>query len=401
MRRVNSSLSSDDFILEDLETEGQRQLKSLLQHQLDTSISVERCLSKKRCFAPATVYKPFGEEAAGTLTLSQFQHMQESDRETASLRELGLTDSEILLWKSKDSARKGSGHGAAPDAVNERLSAIEEKISEHRRILSLPQRFAGSKQLNRREMEIENALFQGADRHSFLKALYYQDEAVNPTGTDPRQGSSIDAVYNEIIKPSLVGNPQPDKNNISSTTCTVPDSSAAVYYGEDLNTGLNESHHFQKETGYEKESISLVAAETTCGSSVGTKGPVVVTEHVEFVTEDEIQKNRLSEDEIRKIPRFASYSPGNPSKVLYLKNLSPRVTPKELFSLFARFQQKNEPQIHFRVLTGRMRGQAFITFPSVAVAEKARLLVNGYNLLGKPLVIEFGKNKSEASDLHS
>lgn len=65
-----------------------------------------RCKSKRRCFAPAAFYKPFGEEAAGALTLSQFQALQESDKETSSLRELGLSDSEILLWKNRASARK-------------------------------------------------------------------------------------------------------------------------------------------------------------------------------------------------------------------------------------------------------------------------------------------------------
>lgn len=65
-----------------------------------------RCKSKRRCFAPAAFYKPFGEEAAGALTLSQFQALQESNKETASLRELGLSDSEILLWKNQASTGK-------------------------------------------------------------------------------------------------------------------------------------------------------------------------------------------------------------------------------------------------------------------------------------------------------
>lgn len=51
-------------------------------------------------------------------------------------------------------------------------------------------------------------------------------------------------------------------------------------------------------------------------------------------------------------------------QVLYLKNLSPRVTERDLVSLFARFQEKKGPPIQFRMMTGRMRGQAFITFPS-------------------------------------
>lgn len=35
-------MCSDEVLLEELETEGERQLKSLLQQQLDTSASIER-----------------------------------------------------------------------------------------------------------------------------------------------------------------------------------------------------------------------------------------------------------------------------------------------------------------------------------------------------------------------
>nr|XP_033802276.1 RNA-binding protein 41 isoform X4 [Geotrypetes seraphini] len=313
MRRV-SSLSSDDLILEDLETEGERQLKTLLHNQLDTTVSFEQCMSKRRCFAPATVYKPFGAEAAGTLSLSQFQILQENDKETASFRELGLTDSEIVLWKQRGSVTKGSGFGAAPEAVQERLKAIEKKISERQRILALPQRFAGSKQLNRREMEIENALFQGTDRHSFLRSLYYQDEVKKAAEKDVDPRYLLDTTYKEIFEKLPAEEPESLKSSFTASGPTLPDTSEACY-----------------------------------------------------------------------------------GRVLYLKNLHPRTTVKELISLFARFQQADGPQIQFRLLTGRMRGQAFITFPSAEVAQKALLLVNGFCLRGKPVVIEFGKNKAESS----
>lgn len=55
------------------------------------------------------MYKPFGKEAAGTMTLSQFQTLHEKDQETASLRELGLSETEILIWKSHVSGEKVSG----------------------------------------------------------------------------------------------------------------------------------------------------------------------------------------------------------------------------------------------------------------------------------------------------
>ncbi|XP_025939773.1 RNA-binding protein 41 [Apteryx rowi] len=387
MRRVNTSLSSDDLLLEDLETEGERQLKSLLHHQLDTSVSIEQCKSKRRCFAPAAFYKPFGEEAAGALTLSQFQALQESDKETASLRELGLSDSEILLWKNRASTQKGSGLGAAPEATQDRLHAIQEKMEERQRILSLPQRFAGSKQLSRREMEIENALFQGTDRHSFLRALYHEDDTQKRTANEKDPMVHLETVYQELLSKQLPEELQPTKNDPCLPLSVAPKGPAFE------KTSLPD----QGEQAEQETSPSLPATKP----HQSPPRPVTIKEPVEFVPQEEICKNRLSEDELRSIPRFASYHPGEPSKVLYLKNLGPRVTMKDLVSLFARFQKENSPPVQFRLLSGRMRGQAFITFPDIQAAQNAMQLVNGYNLQGKPLVIEFGKRKGYSSEADS
>ncbi|XP_017674746.1 PREDICTED: RNA-binding protein 41 isoform X1 [Lepidothrix coronata] len=377
--RVNSSLSSDELLLEDLETEGERQLKTLLQQQLDTTVSIEQCKSKRRCFAPAAFYKPFGEEAAGALTLSQFQALEESNKETSSLRELGLSDSEILLWKNRTSTRKGSGLGAAPEATQDRLHAIQEKMEERQCILALPQRFAGSKQLSRREMEIENALFQGTDRHSFLRALYHEDDTQKKGTNEKDPMVHLESVYQELLSKKCPKKVQPAK----SDPCLCPSLALQGPVTEDS------SPPDQEEQAEQAASPSVPATKPHQSSP----GPVIIKEPVEFVPEEEILKNRLSEEELRKIPRFSSYHPGEPSKVLYLKNLGPRVRMKDLVSLFARFQKEDSPLIQFRLLSGRMRDQAFITFPDTESAQSALQLLNGYNLQGKPLVIEFGKSK--------
>ncbi|XP_010148656.1 PREDICTED: RNA-binding protein 41-like, partial [Eurypyga helias] len=150
----------------------------------------------------------------------------------------------------------------------------------------------------------------------------------------------------------------------------------------------------QKEQGEQTRSPSLPSAKPHQSPPT----PVIIKEPVEFVPEEEICKNRLSEEELRNIPRFSSYHPGEPNKVLYLKNLGPRVTMKDLVSLFARFQKEDSPPIQFRLLSGRMRGQAFITFPDTQSARDAMQLVNGYNLQGKPLVIAFGKSKGHSPE---
>uniref|UniRef100_A0A8C9A873 RNA-binding protein 41 n=1 Tax=Prolemur simus TaxID=1328070 RepID=A0A8C9A873_PROSS len=396
MKRVNSCVKSDEHVLEELETEGERQLKSLLQHQLDTSVSIEECMSKKDSFAPGTMYKPFGKEAAGTMTLSQFQTLHEKDQETASLRELGLNETEILIWKSHVSGEKRTKLRATPEAIQNRLQDIEERISERQRILCLPQRFAKSKQLTRREMEIENSLFQGADRHSFLKALYYQDEPQKKNKGDPM--NNLESFYQEMIMKKRLeefqlmrGEPFASHSLVSATSVgdsgTAENPSLLQDEGKQAAQGKGPSLHVAKVIEYSPEQ---------CWT-----GPKKLTQPIEFVPEDEIQRNRLSEEEIRKIPMFSSYNPGEPNKVLYLKNLSPQVTEKDLVSLFARFQEKKEPPIQFRLMTGRMRGQAFITFSNKEIACQALHLVNGYKLRGKILVIEFGKNKKQLSDLQA
>ncbi|XP_058514672.1 RNA-binding protein 41 isoform X2 [Ochotona princeps] len=435
MKRINSCVKSDERTLEELETEGERQLKSLLQHQLDTSVSIEECVSKKDSFAPGTMYRPFGKEAAGTMTLSQFQTLHEKDQETASLRELGLNETEILIWKNHVSGEKKTKLRATPEAIQKRLQDIEERISERQRILCLPQRFAKSKQLTRREMEIEKSLFQGADRHSFLKALYYQAY---------HKKTSADKYMTSMKRKIKLGT----KGCIgrfcrtSLSLCLDPDEPHKKIKGDPMNNLENFYHEmimkkrleeFQLMRGEPFASHSLVSASSVGGSGTAENpsflkdegkqaaqgkgpglhvakvidfspeqcrtGPKKLTQPIKFVPEDEIQRNRLSEEEIRKIPMFSSYNPGEPNKVLYLKNLSPQVTEADLISLFARFQEKKGPPIQFRMMTGRMRGQAFITFPNKEVACQALHLVNGYKLRGKILVIEFGRNKKQQSDL--
>lgn len=50
-------------------------------------------------------------------------------------------------------------------------------------------------------------------------------------------------------------------------------------------------------------------------------------------------------------------------QVLCVKNLSPQASVAQLVALFSRFEQENGLPVVYRLLTGRMKGQAFITLP--------------------------------------
>ncbi|XP_029028621.1 RNA-binding protein 41 [Betta splendens] len=439
MRRVSRTPCEDGPLLEEQETEGQRQLHSLLLQQLDTDVDINRCVAKKQCFAPAALYRPFGEQAAGVRSLSQFQALQDTEKELASLRELGLTEAEIQLWQSKDAPEaeeKSHGVCAAPCARQQRLQVIREKIEAREELLCRPQRFAASRPLSRREMEIEQALYQGNDRLGFLTALYHrgdnnQEGQQGATPSDP-----MNSLYRDVLsKEALPQDSERETPAASQSTQSVCDQSHSIDNEREKDSLQsvtnsdrsedNTDHHYklqgekcrssghtesgavtsQQHTQNKSKHQSLATpAKITISQPIGSLcgvarsqsgGPLTVRGEIETVTDEEIRMNRESEEGIRSIPRFQNYQPGNPSKVLCVKNLSAQASVAQLVALFSRFEPESGPPVLYRLLTGRMKGQAFITLPDAETAQKALQLAHGFRLLGKPLVVEFGRERQE------
>ncbi|XP_040908078.1 RNA-binding protein 41 [Toxotes jaculatrix] len=430
MRRVSRRSCEDGPLLEEQETEGQRQLHSLLLQQLHTDVDIDRCVAKKQCFAPAALYRPFGEQASGVRSLSQFQALQDGEKELTSLRELGLSDAEIQLWQSRDApevTEKSHGVCAAPGAKQQRLQAIRDKIEARAELLSRPQRFATSQPLSRREMEIERALFQGNDRLGFLTALYHRDEEnqegqQGASSTDPmdslyrdvlskeRQQASLRDSEGEITAASHLSthrtvsdqshHSQTDSDQSEDTTEHQSENSRSSGQTESSSDTSKQQHTQDRQEQTHPAAPTKIEINQPIGSlrgavKAGSGGPLTVRGEIEIITDEEILRNRESEEGIRSIQRFRNYEPGKPSKVLCVKNLSAQASVAQLVALFSRFEPENGPPVIYRLLTGRMKGQAFITLPDAETAQKALLLVHGYRLLGKPLVVEFGRERQE------
>ena len=121
------------------------------------------------------------------------------------------------------------------------------------------------------------------------------------------------------------------------------------------------------------------------------------------VSLQDILKHRISKEEMSHQKAFANYAYGDPSSKLYLRNMAKNVTADDLLRLFGCFFDSDEEakewssemmmrrrKLEIRVMEGRMRGQAFVTFPSVELAREALVTVNGYLLKEKPIVIVRG-----------
>lgn len=119
-----------------------------------------------------------------------------------------------------------------------------------------------------------------------------------------------------------------------------------------------------------------------------------------YATREMLKDGKLRPEEILSLPMFKNYAAGNPAAVLYIKNLAKEVVADDFYFIFGSiFGSVDSAKSGLSVKLmqeGRMRGQAFLTFPSVELASNALNLANGYVFKGKPMIIQFGRNTSAA-----
>ncbi|KAJ0178048.1 hypothetical protein K1T71_005871 [Dendrolimus kikuchii] len=199
--------------------------------------------------------------------------------------------------------------------------------------------------------------------------------------------------------------PVPSRKRPAMPTTTVPKAKKPV---------LNQEEVFETVTPVEPKRISVVVPQDALTKP--TEEPEEVGEIGKFqkeeqsvtikevsiepdqptITKKELLKNRISYSVMKALPVFKNYHPGQPSMRLYIKNLAKSVTEQDVKRIYKRYVEdlKDEEQIGFDVRVmqeGRMKGQAFVTFPSIKIAESALHETNGYLLKDKPMVVQFAR----------
>ncbi|KAH6777118.1 RNA-binding family protein [Perilla frutescens var. frutescens] len=127
------------------------------------------------------------------------------------------------------------------------------------------------------------------------------------------------------------------------------------------------------------------------------KEPIPETSPPEpFATLEKLNSGKLPPEEILSLPKFKNYSAGDPTPVLYNKNLAKDVVIDDLYFIFGSFFESMDAaksNLTVKLMQeGRMRGQAFVTFPTIELARNALSAVNGFVFKGKPIVIQFGRS---------
>lgn len=378
---------------EEVITEGQKQLKNLLDKQLQKDVTIQQQLSQKRTFTSASAHCPAVNSLSGLTSLDQFQEVDKLDAYTEELKKCGLTDEEIQLKMMADDSNKPQkkrNFGIDPSIMEERLQKIQEKIEKKNVDLDQKDKFHGQKALTRHEMELERSLLRDCNSDDKKKVMNALTTVLDPRErtlpNDPM--SQLPEILENITKGSSQGKSKRRKRKQKNKEPTSDEIDMKGLLSDGSRVITTESSTFDSSTNrvQEEGEIGEVA---TCKPRPRNPVPEVSLE--------DIQNNRLAIEEIKNLPRFENYAPGELSKILYLKNLSNKVHQQDLESIFNKFLPEGAGGLEYRVLTGRMRGQAFITFPDTNSASRALEHVNGYLLKDRPIIIQYGRKNSSSN----
>ncbi|XP_047003365.1 RNA-binding protein 41-like isoform X1 [Schistocerca americana] len=414
---------------EHVESAGDRLIKELVTKQLDKNITLEEQLQDKKHFEKASEYCPFTNLTSGKSSLKQFEETAKKAAHIEDLKSFGLSNEEVEM---------ALDYELGEDHFSQKYKKVEKSILSSQLLLIHSKINNG---LNEREQEVEKRLSVG--RHEQELSLSVKPESLHTrllqfalsckaTISDPRPGNHPIHHLKELEE-ELFGSLRKRRKK---EKITYPQKSSAPSAVENSHCHYNYDHHSTlwdvKESPMGKEDCKNAKKNTkqinetrvytckpetlytikdgkivqlnalpkhktdmkekdTCGGQAFVLSDVNSSE-VQVVSLSEIQNNRLNLEQIKQLPRFQNYDRGLPSPVLFLKNLPGCVKESDLVSIFNLFESSEDKRIIYRLMTGRMKGQAFITFPTTDMATKALETVNGYVLKGKPIIIQYGKS---------
>jgi len=351
------------------ETEAEKEFKKLLDQQMNISVSA----AEKKVNFVASAREVMGT-ASGYMTLDKFLKHTEVDKKTNELKSLGFTNMQIGVVlqqegtdiptkkrKVPDSTpmtyAKGTmpasyhndddaqdGETSTPSSIVPHPDFVAQSIVEMRELQGKrdAELFAAANsgpQMSRHTLQLEAALLQGKT-HLPLAHMYVNGARKYAQHLDGTKESG--ASVNDVL--------DSDPNSPQTVPKTPPKDG--------------------KSNAEEKK---------------------VITGKIESIATSDIEGGRLSNEEIVK--QFPNYAVGTPYKVLYVKNLDSTITAPDLVSIFIRFQEEGKDKISFKLMDGKMKGQAFITFHDEPTATKALKLTHGFVFKNKPMIIQYGKQK--------
>uniref|UniRef100_A0A4X2K3P4 RNA-binding region-containing protein 3 n=1 Tax=Vombatus ursinus TaxID=29139 RepID=A0A4X2K3P4_VOMUR len=269
--------------------------------------------------------------------------------------------------KGEGSSGEESEYESGDDEAHDRIRRLMELVNFQ------PKRPRTAKQLHvRKRQKIKDMLNTPASTsHSNLHPVLLPSDVFEQPQTVKHK--KIEFSISSMIPAALVKHLEGEKNNDLSA----PENTSNEGFGKIFPTPiLNDKEEIQEDSDE------------------------ILTE---FVSKKELEKGRISKEEMETLSVFKSYEAGDPNCRIYVKNLAKQVEENDLKFIFGRYvdfsSQTERTMFDIRLMKeGPMRGRAFIGFPDEKAAGKALREVNGYVLFGKPMVVQFARSARPKQD---
>lgn len=192
--------------------------------------------------------------------------------------------------------------------MEERLQKIQEKIEKKNVDLDKKDKFHGQKALTRHEMELERSLLRDCNSDDKKKVMNALTTVLDPRErtlpNDPM--SQLPEILENITKGSSQGKSKRRKRKQKNKEPTSDEIDMKGLPSDGSRVVTTESSTFDSSTNRVQEEGEIVDV-ATCKPRPRNPVPEVSLE--------DIQNNRLAIEEIKNLPRFENYAPGELSKV--------------------------------------------------------------------------------------
>ncbi|KAK7870054.1 hypothetical protein R5R35_012008 [Gryllus longicercus] len=387
----------EDEPVEHIESEGERLIKQMVQKQLDPHVNLGQELKREQNFKSVQETLPLTAYVRGETTLKEFEQTTEKVAHIEELKSFGLSNDEIqLLLDYKRDILAEKYKKTDRSILSSQIESILKKIECAKTESNYSLEQSSSLTNNRHERELGLCVKPESVHTKLLKFVL----SCQKTKTDARPPdhpiNNLKNIEKELFG-HVAGAKKKKKSGVNKYAKLSPGSNETVFQRFSYENGNSLWDVTKVKTCTRRKSPETSSHVYTCKPEclyTVKKGEIIPIDkrnavekkdkiesnifkcNDEFVVSDmrestiplvpleDISKNCLSIQEIKSISKFANYVEGTPSKVLYVKNLAGSVINDDLVSLFGHFESDSGTRIMYRLLTGRMRGQAFVTFPS-------------------------------------
>ncbi|KAK4886743.1 hypothetical protein RN001_003014 [Aquatica leii] len=380
-RKFDYSLLDNETPSEKLVSRGDLLVKELAEKQRSITVSLDEQLNKPKVFIKGSEIIPLSYYNAGTSSLSNVVIATEHFNAIESLKAIGLTDQDVELYLDNLNGFLfvcNKHKNWEKNLLKQHLQNLQSLVEQHNKSAE-----CAPEQIQSKHKSVECGLTIKPNSIETRLLKFALNNSQNAIAPIPQPIDSIIEIEKDRF-PNLKEESLPKvntirrkarklQNRLNNLKAQDPQKTSSV-------TGLLSNSKWDlREREPFKQSLKTSKKKVYTCSPINyytiKNNEIVNLNGYKEKTETEC---KLSLEAIKQLPKFKDYIPGSPSKEVNLKQL---------------FKKYDCNISEYKIMHGKLRGQAFVTFLSEDRASEALTEINGSVIKNKPVVIQFSSKK--------